>query len=99
VLPKSLRFYGRKVYSSIVVILAIDFMKELGLKGEPARQTIARWKAMWRERLHESSSFMKMARGFLPVGTPTSVSPGGLLPVFSFPEKNSWIFILKFFVP
>ncbi len=98
-LPKSIRFYGRKVYSSWVVILALDFLKELGLKGWPARQTIARWKSMWRDRLAESSLFMKTARGFLPVGTPSCESPGCLLPIFKFPEKSSWIPILRFFTP
>jgi hypothetical protein len=99
VTPASLRFFGRKVYSSWVVILAIDFVKELGLLGHISRQTIARWKDMWRDRLSDKNPFMLKARGFLLPGLPSCDSPGGFLSDFHFPEKSSWIPILKFFTP
>ena len=98
VTTRSLRFFGRKVYSAWVVILSVDFMKELGLKGEPARQTIARWKNMWRERLSEQNPFMLKARSFLPPGHPVCDSPASLLPLFKFPEKSSWLPVLNFFI-
>lgn len=97
--PRSLRFFGRKIYVAWVVILAIDFFKELGLSTQMSRQTIARWKNLWRDQLSEQNSFMRRARSLLPPGFPESKSPGALLPIFKFPEKSSWIPILKFFIP
>ena len=94
----SLRFFGRMVYSAWVVILAVDFCKELGLHGRIARQTIARWGNLWRDRLSEQSPFMRQSRSFLPLGVLGCESPGVLLPIFKFPEKIAWIPILKFFI-
>lgn len=95
--PPSLRFFGRKVYSAWVVILALDFYDSLGLKRAIARQTIARWQMFWRERLAETHPFMRKARGQLTPGTPQTDRPGALLPCFGFPERTAWIPILNFF--
>lgn len=95
--PRSLRFLGRRVYGAWVVILAVDFCSELGLKGKIARQTISRWKTFWRARLVESGPFMKWARGVLPPGTSPADSPAALVHCFGFPTFESWILILKFF--
>lgn len=97
VTPRSLRFFGRHIYSAWVVILVLDFCRELGLGRSVARQTLARWRAFWRERLAETHAFMRRARGVLPVGHPPSQSPAGLLGAFGFPARESWIPILKFF--
>jgi hypothetical protein len=94
----SLRFFGRKVYSAWVVILALDYLKELGLYGQISCQTLARWKNFWRDRFSEQSPFMLKARSFLPPGLPGCDRPGGFLSVFKFPEESSWIPILKFFI-
>jgi len=95
--PRSLRFLGRKVYGAWVVIVALDFCKEFGLKGQVARQTIARWRLFWREQLSEASPFLMWARGALPPGTPVANSPGILLNHFGFPSQESWPPILRFF--
>ena len=94
----SLRFFGRKVYSGWVIILALDYLKELGLYGQISSQTLARWKNFWRDRLSEQNPFMLKARSILPPGLSGCDRPGGLLSVFNFPEKTSWIPILKFFI-
>lgn len=95
--PPSLRFFGRKVYSAWVVIVALDFRTQLGLTRNIARQTLARWRSFWKERLAETSSFMRAARGVLPVKTESGKTPAALLPAFGFPVQESWIPVLKFF--
>jgi hypothetical protein len=96
-LPRSVRFLGRRVYGAWVVILAIEYCNDLGLKGQIARQTISRWKTFWRERLSEAGSFLKWARGVLPPGVKSTSLPSSLLGYFDFPKRESWILILKFF--
>lgn len=97
VTPPSLRFFGRKVYPAMVVILAVDFCKELGLDKKIARQTLARWRSFWNDRLAESSGFMRWARSFLPPGCKTGPTPGSLTWHFGFPSQESWVPILRFF--
>jgi hypothetical protein len=98
VITPSLRFFGRKVYSAWVFILALDYIKELGLYGEISFQTLSRWRNFWRDRLSEKNPFMLKARSFFSPGQPGCDRPGGLLSAFNFPDKNSWIPILKFFI-
>lgn len=95
--PPSLRFFGRRVYPAWVVILATDFCKKLGLSQRIARQTLARWRSFWKDRLSEGSPFMRFARAFLPVGASAGETPASLLPAFGFPKQESWTPILKFF--
>ena len=95
--PRSVRFLGRKVYGAWVVILAVEYCSELGLKGQIARQTIARWRFFWKERLSQNNSFMQWARSLLPPGAIVSDNPVSILCHFGFPERKSWLFILKFF--
>lgn len=98
VTPPSLRFLGRKVYSAWVVILAVEYCRDLGLGGKIPRQTIARWKALWRVRLAEDHPFMRWARGLLPPGTPSSSLPSACLMALGFPERTSWVAVLRFFM-
>jgi hypothetical protein len=97
VTPPSLRFLGRKVYSSWVVILVLDFSKALGLRTSMGRRTLSRWRQFWRERLNEGHPFMRWARGELSPGTPGADRPGPLLFAFGFPDPRSWIPLLRFF--
>ena len=97
VTPPSLRFLWRKVYSAWVVILVLDFCAELGLSHVIARQTLARWRSFWREMLEEENPFMRRARAVLMPGTASCESPAGLLTLFGFPIRESWIPVLKFF--
>jgi hypothetical protein len=97
VTPPSLRFFGRKVYSAWAVILVLDFCEALGLDRMISRQTIARYRQFWQERLAESHPFMRWARGQLPPGTPTAQRPGPLLHHFGFPSSPGRIAVLRFF--
>lgn len=97
--PPSLRFLGRKIYPAWVVILAVEFCQELGLSQQMARQTLARWRNFWRDCLCESHAFIKYARSFLPVGLLHGETPSCLIKTLGFPERESWIRILRFFVP
>jgi hypothetical protein len=93
-----LRFFGRRVYFSAIVILAVDFCKQLGLAGLMARQTLARWKAFWRESLSSNHVFFRWAKGFLPPEAQLKESPASVLSIFDFPEPESRIPILQFFI-
>ena len=97
VTPPSLRFLGRKVYSAWVVILGLDFSRELGLVRAVSRRTLGRWRQFWRERLSETQPFMRWARAGLPPGTPPTDRPGPLVPCFGFPAPEAWIPVLRFF--
>jgi len=97
VTPPSLRFLGRKVFSAWIVILAVEYFRELGLARQIARQTVARWKKFWRDHLAETRPFIRRARSFLPPDTPSTESPSTLLKYFGFPIRESWIPTLKFF--
>lgn len=96
VTPPSLRFLGQKVYSAWVVIL-FEFVQELGLSRQVARQTLARWRNFWNDLLASDHPFMRWARSFLPPKTPDVSSPSPLLDVFKFRNPESRIPILKFF--
>jgi hypothetical protein len=96
--PRSLRFLGRKVYAAWVVIVGLDFAKELGLTRQVARQTLARWRGFWEKQLSEASLFLRRARGYLQPGSQFAPTPGSLLNHFGFPAQDSWIPILRFFV-
>jgi hypothetical protein len=95
--PKSFRFLGRKVYGAWIVILAVDFCQELGMKGKLAHQTLGRWRSFWKEQLSEGSAFIKLARGRLAPGVPITDRPASVVAHFGFPSRDSWIPILKFF--
>ena len=97
VTPPSLRFFGRKVYSAWAVILVLDFCEALGLDRMISRQTLARYRQFWQERLAESSPFMRLARGELPPGTPAANTPGPLLYHFGFPSQSGRVAVLRFF--
>jgi hypothetical protein len=98
VLPPSLRFLGRKVYSSITVVLYREFQEVLGFEKEICRRTIGRWSAFWKASLTEGSPFMRWARaqGRLPVSQPGE-SPKQCLLAFGFPDPGAWLPALRFF--
>jgi hypothetical protein len=95
--PPSLRFFGRRVYPAFVFILALDFYVQLGLRCQISRQTLARWRAFWKNFLLETGAFMKWARGFLQPGWAVGSSPASVVEAFGFPKPHSWVTILKFF--
>lgn len=95
--PQSVRFLGQRVYGAWVVILAVDYCRELGLSGQIARQTISRWREFWRMHLSSGGAFVKWARGFLPPGCGFTESPSSFFHHFNFPLRESWFSILSFF--
>jgi len=95
--PRSVRFLERKVYGAWVVIMAIDYCRELGLSAAPARRTIARWRSFWKEYLSEAGAFVRWARGKLVPGAEITASPSSLLCHFGYPARGSWLSILQFF--
>jgi hypothetical protein len=96
--PPSLRFFGRRVYTRWVVILALDFGPALELTIKISRQTLSRWRCFWREQLGETSSLMRWARGFLPPGHSVTERPESIVGAFGFPAVDSWIPMLRFFM-
>ena len=94
--PPSVRFMGRKIYSALTLVLALDFHKSLGLAISP--RTLARWRQFWKDRLTESSPFMRRARsrGLLQIPNVGS-TPKAILAVFGFPDPASILPALKFF--
>ena len=97
VTPPSLRFLGRKVYSAWVVVLVLEFGRDLGLAKIVTRRTLTRWRQFWRGQLSETSAFMRWARGQLPPGAQPTALPGALLTHFGFPATASWVLVLRFF--
>ncbi|MGK5084883.1 hypothetical protein WDW37_16465 [Bdellovibrionota bacterium FG-1] len=97
VLPPSMRFLGRRVYSSLTVILYLEFRDLLGFEPEICRRTLGRWREFWRQHLAEGSPFMRWARaqGRLPVAQPGEC-PKAILLAFGFPAEESWLPALKF---
>jgi len=95
--PRSVRFFGQKVYGAWVLIMAVEYCRELGLGGQIARQTIARWRMFWKNHLSESGPFVVWARGLLPIGATITESPGSMFCHFGYPARDSWLLILKFF--
>jgi hypothetical protein len=97
VTPPSLRFLGRRVYFAAVVILAVDFCAELGLKGLVARQTLSRWRAFWAEQLAERSLLLFKVKSLLTPGTPITPTPTCVVSHFDLSKLSSWIPFLKLF--
>lgn len=97
--PPSLRFLGRKIYVGWVVILAIDFYKDIGLSYRICRRTLSRWRGLWKDLLAECSPFLRWirAQGLLPPGCKIGESPRGILGAIGFPAEPSWIPALKLF--
>lgn len=75
----------------------MDFIYDLGLKGRIARQTLARWRDFWRDRLSSAHPFLKWAQGVVRPGTVVTDRPASIVTQFNFPARGSWIPILKFF--
>jgi hypothetical protein len=97
-MPPSIRFFGRRVYTLWVCLLAIDFAEQLEPRQNILRQTLRRWRLFWQVRLAETSPFMQWARGFLQPGWPVTSTPESLIKAFSFTGPTSWIPVLKFFI-
>jgi hypothetical protein len=104
--PPSLRFLGRRVYVSVVVVLAAAMMH--GLKPhrvERLRQmagldakTLERWRGWWLETF-VGSGFWKGAKGrFMPPVDPKRL-PLSLVEVFGARQREGLVKLLEFLAP
>jgi hypothetical protein len=103
--PASVRFLGRQVYLSAVVILIAALregatprrVRELSRLFGADRTTIARWQRFWREHFPKTP-FWKVARGRLvPIVDVVSL-PGSLLDAFltTCDLAGDWVRLLRF---
>jgi len=106
--PPSVRFLGRKVYLSAVVILISAMrqgpsprrVRELSARFGADESTITRWQTFWREHFPQTH-FWKVARAsFLTVGEIVSL-PYALVDAFlrHHPPREGWILLLRFLSP
>lgn len=104
--PPSVRFLGRKVYWSVVVVLMsamrhglkpgrVEILREsLGID----RRTLERWRTWWLEAVVQSP-FWKMARArFMPQLCPKSL-PLALCEVFGIKPRDRLLKLCKFLSP
>ena len=106
--PPSVRFLGRKVYLTAIVILISAMrqgpsprrVRELSTRFGVDESTIARWQTFWREHFPQTP-FWKVARAsFLTVGEIVSL-PYSLVDAFlrHHPPREGWILLLRFLSP
>ena len=108
VTPPSVRFLGRKVYLSAVVILVSAMrqgssprrVRELSKLFEVDRRTIARWQVFWREQFPQTP-FWKVARGRLVPVVQVVPLPRSLLEAFlrNGDPLRDWERLLRFLSP
>jgi len=106
--PPSVRFLGRKVYLTAIVILISAMrqgpsprrVRELSTRFGADESTITRWQTFWREHFPQTH-FWKVARaGFVTLGEIVSL-PYSLVDAFlgRHPPCEGWILLLRFLSP
>jgi hypothetical protein len=104
--PPSLRFLGRRVYLGAVVVLSTAMQQGVTpvraqrlheLIGV-SRQTLARWRAWWKEAFVESD-FWKTARARFAPPVNESTCPLSLLERFGMSEEARLLALLRFLEP
>ena len=108
VTPPSVRFLGRKVYLSAVVILIAAMrhgatprrVRELSRLIGADRRTIDRWETFWREQFPQTS-FWKVARGAIVLHVEALTLPRSLIDAFLHTAslENGWRNLLMFLSP
>lgn len=104
--PASLRFLGRKVYLSAVVVVVSAMrhgaspsrMRQLRELFGVSRRTVERWRAWWRTAFAESRCWREVAANFMP---PVAVAmlPASLLARFQGSEEERLILLLRLLAP
>ena len=108
VTPPSVRFLGRKVYLTAIVILISAMrqgpsprrVRELSTRFGADESTITRWQTFWRDHFPQTP-FWKVARAsFLAIGEIVSL-PYSLVDAFlrHHPPREGWILLLRFLSP
>jgi hypothetical protein len=108
VTPPSVRFLGRKVYLSAIVILIAAMrhsatpnrVRELSRLIGADRRTIDRWQAFWREHFPQTV-FWKVARGRIVSVIEALTLPRSLMDAFLRTDslENGWGNLLRFLSP
>jgi hypothetical protein len=105
-LPPSLRFLGRRVYVSAIVVLATAMMHGVTpwraarlreLTGASLR-TLARWRRWWTDTFPRTSTW-KQARGLLRAPVDESALPLSLLEVFAGEGRARLMALLRLLRP
>lgn len=106
--PPSVRFLGRKVYLSVIVVLVAAMrhgarprrVRELSQLVGADRRTIDRWQVFWRERFPQTS-FWKVARGRLARFIEILALPQSLMDAFFRTDslEENWANLLTFLSP
>jgi hypothetical protein len=106
--PPSVRFLGRKVYLSAIVILIAAMrhgatprrVRELSRLIGADRRTLDRWQVFWRERFPQTS-FWKVARGRIVLLLEALTLPRSLMDAFLSTDslENGWGNLLRFLSP
>ena len=104
--PSSLRFLGRRVYVSVVVVLAAAMMHGLAPRRvERLRQvlgidekTLERWRTWWLETFVQSG-FWKVAKARFMPGLDEEIVPLSLVEEFGANRRDGMVNLLKFLSP
>jgi hypothetical protein len=99
--PESVRFLGRKVYSGIVIVLAV-FEPAVQVAIGVCRQTLSRWKAYWAGVLRMENPFWKCRRGLFPPRFEAGDSPEAIVRFFESQKseiREAAQRVLSFFSP
>ncbi len=99
--PESVRFLGRKVYSGVVVILAV-FEPALSQALNLCRQTLSRWRSYWADVFSFGSPFWKSRVALFPPGFDAKASPEAVVQFFegqAQTAEETARTILRFFSP
>jgi len=106
--PPSVRFLGRKVYLSVIVVLVAAMrhgatarrVRELSALVGVDRRTIDRWQVFWREHFPQTCLW-KVARGRLALFIEILTFPQSLMDAFFRTDslEENWGNLLKFLSP
>ena len=106
--PPSVRFLGRKVYLTAIVILISAMrqgpsprrVRELSARFGADESTIARWQTFWREHFPQTPFWKVERASFVTVGEIVSL-PYSLVDAFlrRHPPREGWILLLRFLSP
>jgi hypothetical protein len=104
--PPSIRFLGRKVYWSAVVVLVSAMrhgatptrMKKLREHLGVSRRTVERWRLWWREAFAESAFWNASAAAFMPP-VACDLMPASLLERFAGNDEARLLALLRFLGP
>jgi hypothetical protein len=104
--PPSLRFLGRKVYLSTVVVVVSamrhgatsERMRKVQEHFGVSRRTVERWRVWWRDAFAEGPFWRVASAAFMPP-VRASLLPASLLARFSGDEEARLVGLLRFLGP